>query len=230
MVVVKSSLISLLVAVLPISAHVPEVPSNAKVDWATRHMIGLDMSSFSRIGRRCVLKYKFMLTVEFSLEEHHISNFDAGSFFAFHDYDGSGTWTPDEVRRTYGLDDESNINLTEDRKRQILIEVFAIFDPHKTGIITQENWVRLYNDGWKLPDFGVGPGHHGDMEYEYEIHHFEKYHGDDAKPEDLTHPEDIEHFKKHDHDEDSQHKLEEMQSMSIVEENIPAKFRRHDAS
>ena len=24
----------------------------------------------------------------------------------------------------------------------------------------------------------LGPGHHGDDEYEYEIHHFEKFHGE----------------------------------------------------
>jgi len=24
----------------------------------------------------------------------------------------------------------------------------------------------------QLADFGLGPGHHGDDEYEYEIHHF----------------------------------------------------------
>lgn len=147
-----------------------------------------------------------------------------------HDYDNSGTWTGDEVRKTYGLDDESNANLTEDRKKQVVLEVFAIFDPQKTGVITQDEWLRLVKEGKKLPDFGVGPGHHGDMEYEYEIHHFEKYHGDDAKPEDLTHPEDIEHFRKHDQDEEAQMKLEQLQSMSIVEANIPAKFRRNEAS
>lgn len=30
--------------------------------------------------------------------------------------------------------------------------------------------------GKRMRDFGLGPGHHGDDEYEYEIHHFEKYH------------------------------------------------------
>jgi hypothetical protein len=41
------------------------------------------------------------------IEEHHISNFDAPSFFTLHDFNGDGIWTADEVRRTYGLDDES---------------------------------------------------------------------------------------------------------------------------
>lgn len=38
-----------------------------------------------------------------------------------------------------------------------------------------------------------GPGHHGDAEYEYEIHHFEKYHNEDSPDSELNHPEDIEH-------------------------------------
>ena len=40
-------------------------------------------------------------------EEHHVSNFDAPSFFTLHDFNSDGSWTPDEVRRMYGLDDES---------------------------------------------------------------------------------------------------------------------------
>lgn len=38
-----------------------------------------------------------------------------------------------------------------------------------------------------------GPGHHGDAEYEYEIHHYEKYHNEDSTEAELNHPEDIEH-------------------------------------
>jgi hypothetical protein len=40
-------------------------------------------------------------------EEHHVDNFDAPSFFTLHDFNADGSWTPDEVRRMYGLDDES---------------------------------------------------------------------------------------------------------------------------
>ena len=77
--------------------------------------------------------------------------------------------------------------MTEERKQQIVQEVFAMFDPLKTGIISMNDWLRLSAAGKRLPDFGVGPGHHGDMEYEYEIHHFEKHHGDNPN-EDLNHP------------------------------------------
>ena len=81
-------------------------------------------------------------------------------------------------------------------------------------------------EGKRLPNFGLGPGHHGDNEYEYEIHHFEKFHGDDAKEEDLTHPEDIEHFKAHDAQEDAELMVDQLEKMQIVEANIPQKFRR----
>lgn len=61
---------------------------------------------------------------------------------------------------------------------------------------------------------------------EYEIHHWELYHDENTKLEDLTHPEDIEHFRKHEEMEDEQERLELMKHRRIVEENIPDKFRR----
>jgi len=65
--------------------------------------------------------------------------------------------------------------------------------------------------------------------YEYEIHHWEKYHsGEDVREEDLTHPEDIEHFRKHD-EEDARHeeweKTQREAKQGVVERNIPTKFR-----
>ena len=105
--------------------------------------------------------------------------------------------------------------------------VLEIFDVERTGVITKDQFLRYIQAGRKLPDFGLGPGHHGDDEYEYEIHHFEKFHsGDDVKEEDLTHPEDIEHFRKHDQLEDEQERLEGLEKMAIVESNIPVKFRK----
>ena len=90
----------------------------------------------------------------------------------------------------------------------------------------------------------TGPGHHGDDEYEYEIHHFEKFHDEsrslqtclffatlipwtDTKEEDLTHPEDIAHFRKHDEMDAQADYQEQMDQMPIVEQNIPQKFRRY---
>lgn len=73
----------------------------------------------------------------------------------------------------------------------------------------------------------TGPGHHGDDEYEYEIHHFEKFHDENTREEDLTHPEDIAHFRKHDEMDAQADYQEQMDQMPIVEQNIPQKFRRY---
>lgn len=160
------------------------------------------------------------------LEEHHIDSFDAPSFFTLHDYDSSGAWTVDEVRKTYGLDDESNRDVSEARKQDALRTVFDLFDPGNTGVISRDDWLREVAAGTRLPDLGYGPGHHGDIEYEYEIHHFEKFHDDDTTEEELTHPEDIEHFRQHDELEAAQMRLDKLEQQAVVEANIPAKFRR----
>lgn len=104
--------------------------------------------------------------------------------------------------------------------------MLRLFDPNNQGHITRTDWMRLNQAGRRLPDFGHGPGHHGDMEYEYEIHHFEKFHGEDTTAEDLIHPEDIEHFARHDREEAERERLEQLQRMPIVVANIPQKFLR----
>jgi hypothetical protein len=105
--------------------------------------------------------------------------------------------------------------------------VFELFDRGNTGSIDREDWLAGIAAGKRLPDLGYGPGHHGDLEYEYEIHHFEQFHGDDTTEEDLTHPEDIEHFRKHDEQEDAAIALEKLEQTQVVEGNIPQKFRRN---
>lgn len=130
------------------------------------------------------------------------------------------------MRKTYGLDDESNNGVSESRKQAAVRAVFDLFDPRNTGFISRDDWLTAVTAGTRLPDLGFGPGHHGDIEYEYEIHHFEKYHGDDTTIEDLTHPEDIEHFRRHDEEDVAQMRLEKLEQMQIVETNIPSKFRR----
>lgn len=173
-------------------------PIPADADWATRHMI----------------------------EEHHINSFDAGSFFSLHDYDSSGTWTPEDIRKTYGLKDESTKDVPESKKQEVVDEVLKLFDADRSGTISMAEYIIGDARGQKLPDFGLGPGHHGDDEYEYEIHHFEKYHDENTREEDLIHPEDIAHFKKHDEMEAAAERQEQLDRMAIVEANIPAKFRR----
>ncbi|KAK0634837.1 hypothetical protein B0T17DRAFT_611785 [Bombardia bombarda] len=152
-------------------------------------------------------------------EEHHLASFDSASFFTLHDFDGDGSWEPREILRTYGLMDESN--------KHIVREILGLLDADRDGLVSRDEFARFIDVEHKtLPDVGTGPGHHGDDEYEYEIHHWEKFHDENTKLEDLTHPEDIEHFKKHEQMEEDQERQEAMDKQSIVEENIPAKFRR----
>ncbi|KAI4287784.1 MAG: hypothetical protein L6R35_002960 [Caloplaca aegaea] len=160
-------------------------------------------------------------------EEHHISNFDAGAFFTLHDFDFSSSWTPDEIRRMYGLDDESQRGVDEAKKAEVVRRTLEIFDIDGDGAVQRGEWMEGWRAGKRLEDFGLGPGHHGDDEYEYEIHHFEKFHDENTKEEDLTHPEDIEHFRKHDELEAAAEHQEQMDRMPIVEQNIPQKFRRY---
>ncbi|KAF3766413.1 hypothetical protein M406DRAFT_356332 [Cryphonectria parasitica EP155] len=160
-------------------------------------------------------------------EEHHIADFDASSFFALHDFDSDGQWEGSEIQRTYGLMDESNKHVTDERKQEIVREVLRLADADGDGVIRRDEFENFISrDKGTLPDFGTGPGHHGDLEFEYEIHHWEMYHDENTKLEDLTHPEDIEHFRLHDQMEDEQDRLEVMTHRRIVEENIPDKFRR----
>jgi hypothetical protein len=166
------------------------------------------------------------LNVFLSLEEHHISNFDPASFFALHDFDSDARWEPAEIARTYGLEDESNAALSPSRKSEIVKSILDLIDTNKDGYVSREEFLQFVAGGGDLPDMGTGPGHHGDDEYEYEIHHWEKYHDENTKLEDLTHPEDIAHFKKHEEMEEAEERLEAMQGQRVVEENIPSKFRR----
>ncbi|KAF2273057.1 uncharacterized protein EI97DRAFT_405221 [Westerdykella ornata] len=172
------------------------VPDDA--DWATRHMA----------------------------EEHHVTGFDASTFFTLHDYDNTGLWLADDIKRTYGLFDPSTKDIPDLKKDGVVNAVLSIFDTDHSGSITLEEFVTKWEQGERLPDFGMGSGHHGDAEYEYEIHHWEKYHGgDDVKEEDLVHAEDIEHFRKHAEEEHRRAEWERLEKQGVVLKNIPGKFR-----
>ena len=88
-------------------------------------------------------------------EEHHVDNYNAGAFFLLHDFDSSGGWTHDEVRRLYGLEDESNAAVPEARKQEVVQQVFDLLDENKNGIIEKDEFMRKDAAGVRLPDFGV---------------------------------------------------------------------------
>ncbi|KAL8871831.1 MAG: hypothetical protein Q9174_002419 [Haloplaca sp. 1 TL-2023] len=127
----------------------------------------------------------------------------------------------------YGLDDESLKEVSEHRKAEVVRKTLEVFDQNKDGVVERDEWMSLWKSGKRLEDFGLGEGHHGDDEYEYEIHHFERFHDENTKEEDLIHPEDIAHFRKHDEMEAEAERQEELDRMPIVEQNIPQKFRRY---
>ena len=122
--------------------------------------------------------------------------------------------------------DESNKHQPLSRRDEIIDQILTLLDENDDGEVSAAELRAFMDAGKTLPDVGTGPGHHGDDEYEYEIHHWEKFHGDDTKLEDLTHPEDIEHFRKHEEMEDAQEKLEAMERKPVIEDNIPLMFRR----
>jgi Ca2+-binding EF-hand superfamily protein len=126
----------------------------------------------------------------------------------------------------YGLDHETNKDASTEKREEVTREVFKLFDTDHNGIIDRNEFLTAIKGGAKLPDFGLGPGHHGDDEFEYEIHHFEKYHNENTKLEDLTHPEDIEHFAKHEAEDAEIERIEKQNMQKVIEANIPAMFRR----
>ncbi len=98
-----------------------------------------------------------MLTTIGYLEEHHIANLDPSAFFTLHDYDNSGMWTAHDIRRTYGLDDETAKEIDDGKKQDIIKIIVEIFDRDGDGMISREEWIDGWvKDGKRLPDFGVG--------------------------------------------------------------------------
>ncbi|KAL8707621.1 MAG: hypothetical protein Q9220_007359 [cf. Caloplaca sp. 1 TL-2023] len=159
------------------SGHDDQAPlSSSETDWATQHMAS----------------------------EHHISNFDPGAFFTLHDFDSSLSWSVDEIRKMYGLDDPSIKDVDESKKAEVVRTTLEEWDVDRDGVVERGEWMEGWRGGKRLRDFGV-----------------------DTREEDLTHPEDIEHFRKHDEMEAAAEHQEELDRMPIVEQNIPQKFRRY---
>lgn len=107
-------------------------------------------------------------------EEHRIDNFDAGAFFTLHDFDNNGVWEPAEILKFYGMEDETAKNVPQEKKDDLLKEILRLMDYNDNGHVEREEWDRFSAGGGLLPDFGLGPGHHWDIEMEYEIHHWQK--------------------------------------------------------
>lgn len=69
-------------------------------------------------------------------------------------------WTAQDLRRTYGLDDETAKEIDDGKKQDITKIVVEIFDRDGDGMISRQEWIEGWvKDGKRLPDFGVGDGH-----------------------------------------------------------------------
>lgn len=112
----------------------------ADADWATLHMAS----------------------------EHHISSFDAASFFQIHNYGGSGAWDVGEILRTYGVSPKSPAEavqgsedwavrvVSDERRKELMDGVMTIFDANRDGLISKEEYEEGVRQGKALPDFGAG--------------------------------------------------------------------------
>ena len=114
-------------------------------------------ASYVRYGFPTFITYHQIIPANLDrcVEEHHIANFDPGAFFTLHDYDSSLAWTPSEIRRTYGLDDESARGVPEEKREEVVKGVLAAFDRDGDGIIDRREWLDGWMAGKRLPDFGV---------------------------------------------------------------------------
>lgn len=90
-----------------------------------------------------------------TLEEHHIGNYDPGAFFTLHDYDNNGYWAPEEILRTYGLEDESTKDVSAEKRKDVVREVLRLVDYDHDGLINRPEWMMFNANGGRLPDFGV---------------------------------------------------------------------------
>lgn len=97
-------------------------------------------------------------------DEHHIGNFDAGAFFALHDFDNNGVWDGSEIQKFYGLADVSNKDLPQSKRDEVLNGVLNLMDKNGNGEVERDEWFQFISGGGSLPDFGTGPGHHGSFE------------------------------------------------------------------
>jgi hypothetical protein len=157
-----------------------------------------------------------------------MQGFDAATFFTLHDFSGTAHWSARDIERFYGLEHDSNSHVDDDKRVAISRQILDLFDTDGDSRVSRDEFVSAWDRGVRLPDMGLGPGHHGDDEVEYEVHHFNKFHGDDTRVEDLTHKEDIDHFRKHAEAEAEEARMAEQEKESIVEKNIPEKYLRKE--
>ncbi|KAL6938153.1 hypothetical protein ACO0RG_004693 [Hanseniaspora osmophila] len=156
------------------------------------------------------------------LQEHQLESYSPETFFALHDISKKGYFDSKDILTMYGLNrdevigsgdgmgkhDESEAVDPELADRVVKF-IFKLFDIDDNDKITKQEFLNIAERGTKFPDLGVGVGHHGDFELEYEFHHWNEYHKDEDPDVKNVHREDIEHDLLH-HEHEIEH-----------EENVP---------
>lgn len=182
--------------------------------------------------------------------EHQMDKYTPEQFFALHDIKKKGYFDKNDILSLYGLNrnevigkgdgmgqhDESE-EIDEETSDRVVKLIMRLLDVNDDSKVLKQEYLDFAARGSKLPDLGVGVGHHSDFELEYEIHHWNKYHKDSDPDVKNVHKEDIEHELLH-HEHEIEHEEKIMRGASratvvtddelesrIVLKNIPAKFK-----
>ncbi|EEB05726.1 fungal protein [Schizosaccharomyces japonicus yFS275] len=157
-------------------------------------------------------------------EEHHLDSFTDEYFFKVHDLGRKGFWDDKDILTLYGLLENDDVPF--ETKNDVLVDVLKRCDAgQQDRKVTMEEFVSFRQHGGELKDWGF-PGHHGDEEEEFEMHHVEKYHPNPDEPEEnWNHAEDIEHFQKHEEMYHSGKPVEDRRVHFLKPNNIPNKYK-----
>lgn len=177
--------------------------------------------------------------------EHGLDEYDPESFFTLHDSKNKKYLDSNDILNAYGLhrdevvgkgdglgNHDDSESISAETKREIVSKILKLLDSDSDEKVTLDEYLKFAEKGGKFPDLGVGVGHHGDFEHEYEVHHWNKYHKDQDPDIKIIHKEDIEHELLH-HEHEIEHEVdpnaakmsdEELESRIILQ-NIPPKYR-----
>ncbi|SCU98820.1 LADA_0H15566g1_1 [Lachancea dasiensis] len=183
--------------------------------------------------------------------EHQKDSYDPETFFVLHDIGGKGYFDKEDILTMYGLNraevvgsgdgmgkhDDSEM-IDEETSERVFRLVMQLLDVDDDSKIERAEFLTFANAGNKLPDLGVGVGHHSDFELEYELHHWNKYHRDQDPYVKIVHKEDIEHdLLHHEHEIEHEEQLQRGASrITVITDdelearinfkNIPSKFKK----
>ncbi|CEP61712.1 nucleobindin SSP120 LALA0_S03e09164g [Lachancea lanzarotensis] len=183
--------------------------------------------------------------------EHQTENYDAETFFGLHDIGQKGYFDKADILSMYGLSrtevigngdgmgkHDNSEKVDEEMSGRVFRLIMQLLDVDDDSKIDKKEYLKFAKKGNKMPDLGVGVGHHSDFELEYELHHWNKFHRDQDPSVRNVHREDIEHDLLHheheiEHEDQAQRgaaritvKTDDELEAMIKFEKIPTKFRK----